>query len=1158
MKQHMNSNQILVFFSFLLGALFDCGCCTDCYDAYSCAFTTLRSQSQAVNCFGHKSCFESPEIHSIDWFVFCYGSYSCSQTELMIINGSRLECNGFKSCARINELQIIEYNENSNDEHYCYGDQSCINSRISIGGISTSSSLLCDGMLSCANTIVNISHSNAAISIRGGLSGYNATFISDKGSQFYFAGHNSGFLAKIICGLNATCNIACYSNGCNGLTLLCDSNDNNGDDNDEDSCAFDVICLTAAKSDSCPNVYEGMYTLDEYLTLDEYVIEDVNLVENISSILLQSDFEYDGDDDINIISNVSHGDGLDCNDYQACIEYTFDWMYNDSYIEYGSYIESMHNINDTNDGYAVTSNPVYCGGSDSCFFTNINIVLNSKSNNNNSYSNGNDDQSLTGFSCDGYQACITIPSFVSINSSFNNQDQVLNAKFRGSDSGKELTIMTMNNNNNNNNNSSQVNVNIICTAYQSCCNQTMESTENVYCHGFESCVESRIINVEDSIWVYGEKGAQESQIYNVLNNLYLAGFHACVACNVSNINGNIYAIGGSALRSAKIRNVSGNLFGISSAALYEADIQNVTSVYCVSENTCDFVTIRSVKLIVQTYPTGISYATIFSDMANYGAITTNNDDDDEDNSTLDNTMTVKLYHFNFDFSIYCSKNDICRIGCFGKEACINLDLYCNGTCLVDCDDGSDYHCPTIKFGTYSVWYSNSSGSSGNSTDDSETTGSDSDNDDDDSVSQRLYQAIVTGFSVTALSIAICIVLGVCGYEFVQSLSASRINKMRKNKCDFGIIKDNLCNSDIVIFFIVFCICIFLGFICILYGFGQITQLILSNYWCDKKSLNEIYQHSEEYNLNEGTNDGCWKSKQFTVDTNALFQSSSVYSTSSDFSVSNTIRCIVWLFSGVSFIWMAVMFVSLQLSNIICGKICFSSLTINDTNNNNRSRNSNNNTENDETIEIAMATMMSNEEKQTSVNATPAGQTKSQATRSGRRQSHPSSFHRCCPCCCCLPRNNKFLEFLGDMFFKWKNWYQFYFGEDTRNWFILLSIREIIEITLQVFAAYNYNGLNILSPNEVVLSFEANSIKLFCILLSLNCVFTGMLWLFYVFVHKLCHGQFFKQTVFFIDTIFDTFYALFPIIVIGQQTEFNLRLAVSVLQATNMYVSFFEN
>ena len=61
------------------------------------------------------------------------------------------------------------------------------------------------------------------------------------------------------------------------------------------------------------------------------------------------------------------------------------------------------------------------------------------------------------------------------------------------------------------------------------------------------------------------------------------------------------------------------------------------------------------------------------------------------------------------------------------------------------------------------------------------------------------------------------------------------------------------------------LCLFLSFVCSLYGFGQITKLQLAKYWCDKKDLETIYLNSIENQFNGGTNEGCWKSKQFTVE-----------------------------------------------------------------------------------------------------------------------------------------------------------------------------------------------------------------------------------------------------------------------------------------------------
>ena len=137
------------------------------------------------------------------------------------------------------------------------------------------------------------------------------------------------------------------------------------------------------------------------------------------------------------------------------------------------------------------------------------------------------------------------------------------------------------------------------------------------------------------------------------------------------------------------------------------------------------------------------------------------------------------------------------------------------------------------------------------------------------------------------------------------------------------------------------------------------------------------------------------------------------------------------------------------------------------------------------------------------------------------------------------------------------WYKRNFGEDTKNWFVLLFIREFTEIILQVIASFNYNGLNIFNKNEIELAYKQSDIKIFILLLSINSIIIGILWIFYLFKFNLCYGIFFKQIIFFIDTIFDIFYALFPIIVITNDIGINLTIAIGVLNTTNLYVFLFH-
>ena len=74
-----------------------------------------------------------------------------------------------------------------------------------------------------------------------------------------------------------------------------------------------------------------------------------------------------------------------------------------------------------------------------------------------------------------------------------------------------------------------------------------------------------------------------------------------------------------------------------------------------------------------------------SNNSNISIITDSNDDNKYNNNNNNRTMTVLLYGSNDKLTIYCSYGDICRIGCFSEDACLTVDIYCNGTCLVDCD-----------------------------------------------------------------------------------------------------------------------------------------------------------------------------------------------------------------------------------------------------------------------------------------------------------------------------------------------------------------------------------------------------------------------------------------------------------------------------------------
>ena len=60
---------------------------------------------------------------------------------------------------------------------------------------------------------------------------------------------------------------------------------------------------------------------------------------------------------------------------------------------------------------------------------------------------------------------------------------------------------------------------------------------------------------------------------------------------------------------------------------------------------------------------------------------------------------------NNSYTVTCSKNDTCYIGCYGVKSCDGMKLVCkdgSNSCFVDCD----YNSTGCPIGNYSEWFSN--------------------------------------------------------------------------------------------------------------------------------------------------------------------------------------------------------------------------------------------------------------------------------------------------------------------------------------------------------------------------------------------------------------------------------------------------------------------
>ena len=684
-------------------------------------------------------------------------------------------------------------------------------------------------------------------------------------------------------------------------------------------------------------------------------------------------------------------EGLECNGYSEC-RY-FDNVMNGNNIS--EYIDLVYESDGTTYSHVKSMIPIFCNGRTSCFFTNIVIdpTLNSTDSTN---TNTNEYRNYNVFlAYDGYQSCSNILSYIKLtdnnissslmSTSSHSSYYSVNVRFTAADCfyvsvEKELEFdsnIDTNDNSNSVNNFYNDYSEILCAGDRSC-----EPVESFYCYGYWSCDYATITNVRDNIWMYAQESACRAVIDGVRNDMHIGGTFGCYLFTISNVD--IYSVASWALKCSTITNVTGELLGVRQGIIL-----------CDGDRCCVNSKLYSIHWIEARRDKALTYSKIFSEMthchhngnnihnSNYNNFLINNSNDDNKHNTNNNnrTMTVLLYGSNEELTIYDSYGDICRIVCFSEDACLTVDLYCNGTCLVDCDDDAvTYECPVVKLSDCSVWYSTISD---DSSDDGNNTGGNGNEEisgdsggDSSDTGLTLYDTIVSAFIWMTVAVAGLIIILVCSYQ-CRKVYCVQLNNFQKertkidrkksvalsmNDCDesgtgsshtdsikddivivdddhddektpesvdnrdisrstttrvIGIwsaccgyrsqgvngrntnstaggglsnlnwilfsIKIYFCHSVFVVFAIVFVVCIFLAMTRGLYGFGQITQLVLSNYWCEKRDLDVIYAHSIEYGLNEGTNDG---STQFKVNINAFVDSELVYTTTTDFNATN--------------------------------------------------------------------------------------------------------------------------------------------------------------------------------------------------------------------------------------------------------------------------------
>ena len=202
----------------------------NCDDPYECFSQTINKDG-TVRCNGDHGCAQA-SIISED--LDCQGAYSCF--EAIKLSSDLIECQGLMSCSSVDRVQSSTFLR-------CRGELSCVDSNLYASLTNdTDDSISCFGDRSCMDSSLQGRH----IVFYGGLSGLNSIIYANSSlnSTIKFYGNEAGYNSTIICGDNTKCSVECQTNGCNNLTLKCQT---------DNQCILNVDCTSAEQSPLCPD-----------------------------------------------------------------------------------------------------------------------------------------------------------------------------------------------------------------------------------------------------------------------------------------------------------------------------------------------------------------------------------------------------------------------------------------------------------------------------------------------------------------------------------------------------------------------------------------------------------------------------------------------------------------------------------------------------------------------------------------------------------------------------------------------------------------------------------------------------------------------------------------------------------------------------------------
>eukprot|EP01083_Nonionella_stella_P078291 214153_1 len=275
-------------------------------------------------------------------------------------------------------------------------------------------------------------------------------------------------------------------------------------------------------------------------------------------------------------------------------------------------------------------------------------------------------------------------------------------------------------------------------------------------------------------------------------------------------------------------------------------------------------------------------------------------------------------------------------------------------------------------------------------------------------------------------------------------------------------------------------------LCLVYAIGQVTTLTIQDFICTNKPIAQIRHHSQEFNLPHGTTSGCWTSKGVKANQDLLFQNRAYQSTLSIESLQHIVMFSLFVCAALCLLFCLIWQIVLFIQDII-------------------------------RFQTQKWLIMKDRNPEDHTTRSCCCR---QKPIDGKEDRKPSRLCACCGGCC-----KKIKRMMPSRQFQ----------EDRPGWIIKHFVIESCEIVLQTFALFQYAGVQLQLGKNDNLAEEYQYVWLFGIMIAMNAITVGFFWIFYVSWNQSCHGKSFHFSLLIVDSIFETFYAIFPLILVWDYT-----------------------